>query len=737
MNTQHLPTENLNLGLLKGTLTTLPAGSLGPIPKGSRAPCATCGGGLVFFDAPQGGEGDAYVLFVVHGLNGNVDSLRHLAAAVGHSGEGKIVGLQANGVSMSAGQVVADPCITCGGALLTTGTTVTDLATLYSSWIADVVRSQSSTLVPLRWAVGGYSGGGIVALEISRVLQVTHGLTTALPVVLLDCLPPHLDWPSWGRQVRQVRIHLRQGPNWSVGRALLPWLRRSIQNRTTRKIFPAAEARRQEAVSVALGHSDFAARGLVDLSVPMAAALEGHEVRTFDTDALLVQSSAIWPMFPDGYEWQSYVAGFSRTVVPGDHHTLLMPESVNKFAQVLTAALKSTKSTQLQPEFGSLSDSGDSGVSGVELVYDSSVTLDSASPTLVQGTFAQGALTEIQVEACIVIATFNRKDSLRLLLNDLAEQVTTDPFEVVVVNDGGTVNVRSEIPEGLPFRVRLVNRPNGGPATARHTGITLTTAPIVMIIDDDMRVAPSFLAAHVSAHHGGAQVVYGLIKGERIEGQNEPLFTQFHQKHIDLWLEECRNGATPRGDRLCTGNVSFRLEDYLKVGGFDQSLVRCEDRDLGVRFEILGASFAYSEHAESRHRSDHVDVNQWRRRSAIYGQSDLLISRKHPGRHDLSPWSFLQVLPTVAWPLLIGVALVPQAAQPVGRGIYKLASVFNKAGLTSVAVKLAGLTYGVDYYRGAGTEWGSPSRALKAFRIWRHNSASQGQTEFRKQRGAV
>ncbi len=330
--------------------------------------------------------------------------------------------------------------------------------------------------------------------------------------------------------------------------------------------------------------------------------------------------------------------------------------------------------------------------------------------------------TSLQVS--VVIATYNRAESLGRLLIDLTDQALAalhpSEVEILVVDDGGNHDVASVLPARSPFDLTLVTQANGGPAVARHAGIASSTGAVVIVLDDDMRIGPGFVQAHLDAHVAGADVVYGLIEGDKGKG---PLFARYHQMHIDRWLDECRAGAAPRGDRLCTGNVSFSRNAYVSVGGFDPNLIRCEDRDLGIRLEQAGYRFTYCESALSTHESGIHDRSDWRRRNEIYGESDVVISAKHAQRAALSPWAFLAELPTVVHPLLIAVAAFPVLSRPLGAVVYRVGERFDRAGMDSVAMRLAGLTYGVDYYGGAGRRWGSTRRAVAALTEWRSSRA--------------
>ena len=166
----------------------------------------------------------------------------------------------------------------------------------------------------------------------------------------------------------------------------------------------------------------------------------------------------------------------------------------------------------------------------------------------------------------------------------------------------------------------------------------------------------------------------------------------------------------------------MRRSGYESVGGFDRELVRCEDRDLGIRLENAGLRFALADDARSTHHTDHGDVRTWRRRSAIYGASDQRIGEKHPQRRDVSPWAFLAELAPPVRPLLIAASVSPRAGKLLGGTSYSLARLVDRLGWHRRAVDLAGLCYALDYYGGVGTRSGSGRNAIASFRSWRSPS---------------
>jgi glycosyltransferase involved in cell wall biosynthesis len=324
-----------------------------------------------------------------------------------------------------------------------------------------------------------------------------------------------------------------------------------------------------------------------------------------------------------------------------------------------------------------------------------------------------------RVAVSVVVATYNRPDGLSGLLRDLSGQDLGDAnFEVVVVDDGGTENVIPLLGSTeYAFPLTVVRQGNGGPGQARHRGISHSHGEVVVIVDDDMHVGPRFLAEHLACHAGGADVVLGHIVSPNVP--TLPLFERFHMEVLERSATEFESGQSrPEGIRLCTGNVSFRRSAYDAVGGFDLSLVRCEDRDLGLRFEVAGYVFAFSTDARSEHQSDHEDVGVWQKRSRLFGELDTKISRKHPTHRTASPWSFFPKLPMFLRPLLLVAACFPKAGATAGARSYRLGLRIEKTGRTKIAMSLASLCYALEYFSGVGTAFGRP-RLIQVLRSWR------------------
>ena len=317
-------------------------------------------------------------------------------------------------------------------------------------------------------------------------------------------------------------------------------------------------------------------------------------------------------------------------------------------------------------------------------------------------------------ELSVVIATYNRDNLLRELIDDLEKQsLSPASFEVLIVDDGSTNPVKPVLMGlGTSFALRVLEQANAGPAAARHRGIVEARADVILIVDDDMRLPPVLLAEHLRRHREGHSVVLGHIRSApRL--REMPLFERFHAEQLDRQVAAFRAGMPARGVHLCTGNVSFRRADYLAVGGFDRSLARSEDRDLGIRLEQAGARFTFAEDAYTVHESDHTSLEVWLKRAFLYGINDSRIGAKHADVPSVSPWRFLFLVHPVSRPLLLATTAVPSAGKVAARGLMAFCDWLDGRGLERAALRGTTLVYGIEYFRGMREHAGSLVGAVR------------------------
>jgi GT2 family glycosyltransferase len=321
-----------------------------------------------------------------------------------------------------------------------------------------------------------------------------------------------------------------------------------------------------------------------------------------------------------------------------------------------------------------------------------------------------------------VVATWNRAALARRLLAQLAAQAfPAGQLDIVVVDDGSTPPLT--LPESLipATRIKLIRQPNGGPARARDRGIREADTDLILLVDDDMEIGPNFVAAHVTLHEVATpRVVLGRIRPDPGLA-HMPLFERFHAEMLDRFAADVDSRRLAvSGTHLCSGNVSFRRADYVAVGGFDPTLDRSEDAELGIRFEKAGLELFFSRQAFSTHRSDHSSLRVWMRRAYRYGINDRQIGWKHADMPGADPWRFLYLMNPLARPFLLVSAFLPGVGGVLAHLGMWTSIALDRIGLTGIALAGTTVVYGMQYFRGVRHTVGS---ARRTFSDWRSYAA--------------
>jgi serine acetyltransferase/GT2 family glycosyltransferase len=330
----------------------------------------------------------------------------------------------------------------------------------------------------------------------------------------------------------------------------------------------------------------------------------------------------------------------------------------------------------------------------------------------------------------IVIATYNRGESLRLILDNLANQsvLSTSPkssrlaFAVIVVDDGSTRPATDFVTvEGVPFPLHVERQTNAGAAAARQRGADLAKTRFVVFIDDDMIVPPEFLAEHLKAH--AAEPDHDCVVMGRLQAapnlERMPLFERFHARMHDRIADDAKSGRLNlRGPGLYSGNVSMPRELFFRCGGFDPAFAQIEDAELGVRLEQAGGKFVFSYDAYTVHASDHTSKAKWLARSVRDGLYWSRLAKKHPRDLHANPWRFLTSVNPLSRPVLTFVVAAPKVAPVLGEGIVSAAELVDKLGLHRLAVGATTLAYGVQYFQGVRNEAGSLRDAIREYRAF-------------------
>jgi len=227
----------------------------------------------------------------------------------------------------------------------------------------------------------------------------------------------------------------------------------------------------------------------------------------------------------------------------------------------------------------------------------------------------------------VVVATYNAARTLDDCLNSLSALRYPD-YEVIVVNDGSTDGSDSII-QRYPFKA--ITTRNQGVSAARNAGLRAATGEIIAYIDSDARADPDWLSYLASSYLESNVIAVGgpnLVPDE------------------DDWVAKCVYRA-PGGptqvmlddqsaEHIPGCNMSFRKWALEEIGGFDPIFTKAAD-DVDICWRLLerGYRIGFSPSAIVWHHR-RPSVKAYWRQQAGYGESEVLLERKHPNKFN--PW---------------------------------------------------------------------------------------------------
>jgi len=200
----------------------------------------------------------------------------------------------------------------------------------------------------------------------------------------------------------------------------------------------------------------------------------------------------------------------------------------------------------------------------------------------------------------VIIPTYNRPQRITECLSALAAlNFSPEQFEVIVVDDGGCLEVHSAI-NNLNSAVDLtvVRQDHAGAAQARNTGAASAQGQYLVFLDDDCLPEREWLAALATRLERGEMEA---VAGQTVNGCPQNLYDcashllSYHQ------YDSYKTAGAPV-EFLATNNLAMQAELFHTVGGFDPNFILAyEDRDFCDRWLRFGYRLTYIPEAVVRH----------------------------------------------------------------------------------------------------------------------------------------
>jgi GT2 family glycosyltransferase len=240
------------------------------------------------------------------------------------------------------------------------------------------------------------------------------------------------------------------------------------------------------------------------------------------------------------------------------------------------------------------------------------------------------AAVSSQPKISVIVPTKDRPESLESTLRRLADQAGVGPsdYEVIVVDDG---SVRPATPDGLDGgpEAKVLRLEGTGPSAARNHGASAARGELLVFVDDDIRVGPTFLASHWQAHlesPGALQMGFVRLPDSLVATP----FGRFRQSLEHNGFPQVA-GPVETPEVLIAANMAVERATFERLGGFDPDLTTGEDQDLGLRHAERGGTVVYVPAAAGVHHDRSLDVAAYCRRAARYMEDLVRFGRQHPG----------------------------------------------------------------------------------------------------------
>ncbi len=237
----------------------------------------------------------------------------------------------------------------------------------------------------------------------------------------------------------------------------------------------------------------------------------------------------------------------------------------------------------------------------------------------------------------IIVPVYNRPEELQEFLTSLAQTTFTEPFEVVVVEDGSTRSSASVVKE---FQNRLsvayFEKPNTGPGDSRNYGMRRAIGNYFLIFDSDCLIPADYLSVVARALRRDFVHCFGGPDAAH------PRFSSL-QKAISFAMTSVLTTGGVRGAAEHAGrfqprsfNMGLSKEAFDRSGGFGD-IHPGEDPDLAMRLWELGYETRLISEAFVYHKR-RIDWKKFHLQVTKFGKVRPILDKRFPKHAKPAYW---------------------------------------------------------------------------------------------------
>lgn len=235
------------------------------------------------------------------------------------------------------------------------------------------------------------------------------------------------------------------------------------------------------------------------------------------------------------------------------------------------------------------------------------------------------------ISTSIIIPNYNGAQKALALFRTLFPQLG-QMHEVLFVDDGSTDDSLITLKSATRdlSNVRIIQQRNRGRSAARNMGALEAKGSLLLFLDNDVIPNDKFVQRVEKVHELYNKAwVTGPIIQDIINCPHRD-FLVFRER-LDFRLKEDSLNVLELIEvpSFSTAQLGVPRNEFLLLGGFDESLRDCEDFELSVRVKDRGGKIIYDKMNVVRH-ADYADIEQFIRRQIEYRTARLHLKQMKP-----------------------------------------------------------------------------------------------------------
>jgi poly-beta-1,6 N-acetyl-D-glucosamine synthase len=214
----------------------------------------------------------------------------------------------------------------------------------------------------------------------------------------------------------------------------------------------------------------------------------------------------------------------------------------------------------------------------------------------------------------IIVPVYNEAQILRPSIESLLD-LEYEHYEIIIVNDGSTDETAAVGQSLVGYRrgrsgrvkVVLINKPNGGKASALNAGIQYSAADFVLCMDGDSHLSPETL--RVSVSHFQDPTVGAVAGNVKVHNRRKALAILQALEYVE-GLNLVRSAQSALGIvNIIPGPIGVFRKGAIQRAGWYSGDTFAEDADLTLNIRLAGwkilyepKAISYTEAPESLHQ---------------------------------------------------------------------------------------------------------------------------------------